>query len=71
MNENGHPDALSLGNLPIKIWEHFGGRGALSGAQLSPIGLALETILHLPKPGQHRIVSGADSPATELRSGVR
>ena len=55
----------------FKIWESFGGYSAFSRAQLSPTGLALETILQRRKPDQHRIGSGTDSPATERRSGVR
>ena len=67
----GYPDALSVENFLIKSWEHISGLGSLSRAQLSPIGLALETIVQRRKTGQHRIGSGADSPTTERRSGVQ
>ena len=50
--ENGHPDALRVGDFAVKIWERFRGRGHISHAQLSPIGVALESILQRRKKRQ-------------------
>ena len=57
---------IFLPNLGTLRWN-----GLVSRAQLSPIGLGLETIPQRRRMDQKRIGSGANSPTAERRGGAR